>query len=147
MTDETVYRVLSIRDPLGDAEEELEQISMTLDLEGIPHTIIADEADPGAVDRYRVDIVVLDYGGISAMGAYETALFNIRYVVNWAEDHPSTALLIWTFFTAQIVAESIYEKEISEAFDNTPANVFNVGGHRSENTVMWDLIRAMIGAG
>lgn len=141
------YRVLVIRDyPFTEDDNEIESISRALDLEGIPHRIIADDVDPGAVDRHRADIVVLDYGGMSSMGAYSTAAFNIRYVVNWAEDHPSVALLIWSSMTADIVASEMYRKEIGDAFSDAPANVFNTAVRSKDRDRVWDLVRAMIGA-
>jgi len=141
------FRVLVVRDyPFGE-DNEIEFISLCLDQEGIPHTIVADERDPGAVDRHRADIVVLDYGGMSSMGAYDSAAFNIRYVVHWAEDHPSVALLVWSAMTADILAADMYEKELNEAFKNAPANIFNIGGSRAaEESKVWHLVRAMIGA-
>lgn len=144
---EQLFRILVVRDyPFGE-DNEIEFISLCLDQESIPHTIIADERDPGAVDRHRADIVVLDYGGMSSMGAYESAAFNIRYVANWAEEHPSVALLVWSHMTADILASEMYRKEIGEAFSGAPANVFNIGGSRAaEEDKIWRLVRAMIGA-
>ena len=140
------FRVVVFRDYAFGEDNEIEQISRMLEIENIPHEIIADDADPAVVERHRADIVIIDYGGIASMGAWDTALFNIRYVLNWAEDHPSTAMLIWSSFTANIVADGIYEKEIDDAFSDAPANVFNTSVRRKDQDRVWDLIRAMIGA-
>lgn len=142
-----IYRVIIFRDyPFGE-DNEVEMISLALDLENIPHKIVEDAADPGVVDRRKADIVVVDYGGIASMGAWDTALFNLRYIINWAEEHPSTAVLIWSHFTAHIIATGLYNKEINDAFSDAPANIFNTSVVLDEQERVWNLVRAMIGAG
>jgi len=67
--------------------------------------------DPSALRTLQVDLVILDYGGIAASGAWDVATSNIKEVIRWAEDHPSSLVLIWTEMT-----QRVYKSEVEEQF-------------------------------
>lgn len=143
-------RVLVIRDyPFsgGDDDTEIANIKLALENENIEAKIVGDEIAPQMVDQIKADLIFVDYGGMSIMGSHDTALYNLRYILNWAEDHPSVPVIIWTMFTARLV-EDAYEKEMSQAFKDAPANVFNLGGTFSdEEESIWRLIKTLLKRG
>lgn len=66
----------------------------------IPHVDTAEEIEPGT------DLVFFDYGG--AMGGYgpNPVWDHTRHLFQWAEDNPSSLLLIISgFFSDRIIAE------------------------------------------
>jgi len=59
----------------------------------------------------RYDLVIIDYGGMSSMGASGTAASQIDAVCRYAQEHPSCLVVIWTGYTAEV-----YEDEVEEHF-------------------------------
>lgn len=125
--------------PYSDPEHELEMILFELNENGIAAEIIADSAGPQDLNNYSFDLLIIDYGGMAAMGAFDTALFNLRYTLNWLEDHPSVTAIVWTMFTAEIA------KEIYDSFEEAPANVFIYSGKYTLSDEKWNQVRALLG--
>jgi hypothetical protein len=139
-------KVLFLRDiPWDDDDEkEIEFAKSVLQDEGINPVFIGPEAretwvpiPPDFLDQVTPDIVLIDYGGMAIMGAHDGALSNVRYILEWAEDHPSAAIIVWTQFT-QFLADEIYE----DFGKNAPANVFI---YRAGHDEIWDAIRLYLG--
>lgn len=83
------------------------------------------------------DIVVVDYGGMSIMGAHDGALSCVRYILRWADNHPSSVIIIWTRFT-QFLVDEVYD-----AAKGAPANVFVYQTGHEE--LAWPAIRQYLG--
>ena len=134
-------RVFVLRDfpMMEEPEEELATIIRSLELEGIEPEIVADELGPQELNNHRFDLLIIDYGGMATMGAWDTALANLRYTLTWAEDHPSVVVLVWTHFTAELA------REIYDSFSDAPANMFIVSGNMDEQDKAWNLIRPLLG--
>ena len=136
--------VVYLRDvPWGD-DNEVEVLTMALQEEGIEPVFLAntdgeDVVPPDVLDDLTPDIVVIDYGGMSTMGAYDGAAANVRYVLRWAEDHPSTAIIVWTQFT-QFIADDILQDFRKDVL----GNVF-VYQTDADDTLAWDAIRMWLG--
>lgn len=64
------------------------------------------------------DLLVVDYGGVSVMGAMDLAVWQVRSCLEWGRDHPSSLVLIWTHFT-----QRVYEWELAEVWGK-PDNLF-----------------------
>ena len=63
-----------------------------------------------ALDR-RYDLVIVDYGGVGFLTA--SAKLNIWKLCEYAKNHPSTLLIIWTGHTSEI-----YEDELESEYGN-----------------------------
>jgi len=117
-------RVGIIADGLIDRElDDIEFIVMDNLLEemSVDAKVVLKTHDVADIDTKRVDLLILDYGGIAAHGAWDIAATNVRHVIQWAQDHPSSALLLWTDFTRKV-----YENEVKEQFGELP-NIFLMG--------------------
>ena len=76
--------------------------------------------DLGALLKADVpfDLLVVDYGGVSIMGSMDLAIWQIRSCLEWGRDHPSSLVLIWTYYT-----QRVYEWELVEVWGH-PENLF-----------------------
>lgn len=132
-------RTFILRDyPFGE-DREIEAILLGLRLEGIKAEIIADSPGPQDLKDHRFDLLIIDYGGMASMGSHGTALHNLRYTIDWLEDHPSVVAIVWTFFTGELVGE-IYDN-----FADAPANLFIYEGKKGISDEKWVQIRALLG--
>ena len=104
-----------INDPLGSSgftpEEEAEEIALTLRSSGLASELVAHGNDLRAVQDKDIDVLIIDYGGMSVYGSFESAEYNIRRACEWAEEHPGKLMVIWTPFTARA-----YEGELQDRF-------------------------------
>lgn len=81
---------------------------------------------PSDVPR-STDVVVIDYGGIM-LGAYDHVKDTTRLALEWAEDHPSNPLVIWSSFQGRL-----YKDEFEQAFAGRDENVFFRYGKERQN--------------
>ena len=133
-------RTFILRDyPFGDPDDEIKAILLELSLEGIKGDIVADTSAPQELRDHGFDLLIIDYGGMASMGASGVALHNLRYTINWLEDHPSVVAIVWTFFTGELVGE-IYDN-----FADAPANLFIYEGKERISDEKWVQIRALLG--
>lgn len=114
---EKMLRLAVVVDPLGSwemtPEEEVLHIEEILNAVGVPVELIPQTFYGGyseEIENTKVDILVIDYGGMT-FGAMDTTIWQIRSACKWAQEHPSSLLIIWSSFTAEI-----YERELSEEF-------------------------------
>lgn len=118
-------RIGYLCDPGGDTEAERQNIESSLQDLGIAFHI-AYFSQEGAyrflqADPY-LDVLFIDYGGMSVMGAHDTAKSNVRGVKNYADNHPGTLIVFWTEFTSELY------REVSEEFgaiDNCVCRTFD----------------------
>jgi translation initiation factor IF-2 len=83
--------------------------------------IVFKAGDVQGLVEAHVDLLVLDYGGIAHAGAGDIAAFHVRKVIEWAQEHPSSAVVIWTYHT-----QNVYERAVKQDFGEMP-NVFLIG--------------------
>jgi len=137
--------VMFLRDiPFDDPQSEWDLAKEVLKDEGIDAEFIPERSDVMPFNpldlRDQVpapDIVLIDYGAMSIMGAHDGALSNVRYVLKWAEDHPSSAVIVWTQFT-QFLVDEVYQQFAKDA----PENVFIYQTGREKG---WPAIRRWLG--
>jgi hypothetical protein len=129
-----------VRDyPFGDPDDEIKQMLLELKIEGIEAEIALDSFNPAELKNARFDFVIIDYGGMSSMGSHDTALHNLRYVLNLAEDRPGKPFLVWTWFTADLA------REIYDDLADAPPNVFiYTQSPSSVDRMDWDRVRALL---
>lgn len=136
-------RVGIMRDyPLVQSEdEELEYIVRVLRSEGIEPEVVFDLRCPPTSSVPVPELLIIDYGGMSASGAHGTALFNVRYMLEWMDDHPGRLIIIWTMFTEYLFEEAIEEMEVRER-----DNVVLIGSLKvDELEEAWARIRLWLG--
>ena len=77
--------------------------------------------------KNQYDLVIIDYGGV---GTWNTASGNAQIwsVCQYAEDHPSSLVVIWTGFTADI-----YRDQIEPQFEGVDNIVCRYGDSVYEN--------------
>jgi len=98
-----------IVDPVGSwltTAEEVEDIIKTLSNWGLQTRLVGHDVDARAlVNIYPndIDLLVLDYGGVSSGYGWDTVFANLSYLLNWVSDHPGKILLVWTGFTRSIL--------------------------------------------
>ena len=92
-----------------EVEDTLEQITWLLELklelvvEGTGMHKIPDDAG--------LDLLVIDYGGMSGYGGSDTAQRQIGRACEWAEEHTGSLVLLWTWHT-----QAIYQNELRREF-------------------------------
>lgn len=113
-------RTAFIFDPMGDlsSDDDDHEVRMAIfELEQIGLTIKNIGSAEGPLLLKAIanpELIILDYGGMS-LGAYDTAVFNVRYVCDWMEDHPNCLLVLWTGHTVDM-----YRAEIQGIFEPLP---------------------------
>lgn len=64
------------------------------------------------LENINPKLIIIDYGGL--LPGSDVDIHQMRAVLNWAQDHPSRLVLIWTSFTANIWKYEL-EDEFKEA--------------------------------
>lgn len=114
-------RLAVIVDPMASSisttEEEIQTIVDQLeDATGINMKLVASGQGAQVIKGKKIDVVVIDYGGMS-FGSGDTVKAQVDYVYHWAEDNPSSLMIIWTPFTANFYQEVVDEfGELNNAF-------------------------------
>jgi hypothetical protein len=126
-------RVAVIVDPFGveSLEEEVGNIMFAMENLELPCELVKFGESPMILKDTSADLVIIDYGGMSLMGGWDTAKANIGYVCQWAEDHPSKVVLIWTNYTARVYLDELENhfgqlNNIFFRFPNDPFHLFGV---------------------
>ena len=134
-------RVFVLRDMpiMQTPEQELKTIIDCLKYEGLEPEIVGDSVSPLDFSNISFDDLLIDYGGMAMMGAWDTAVSNLRYALKWIEDHPSVVVLVWTLYTTELV------REVYDTFSDAPANVFIVSVASKDQEKLWRSIRAILG--
>jgi len=126
---------------IQEEDEELEYMVRYLEQEGIKPEIVFDIRYPPGLSEPVPDLLIIDYGGMSSMGAHDTALFNVKETLKWMDDHPGKLIIIWTMFTEYLFAEAIEEMEIKER-----NNVILIGKLKADELdEAWSKVRLWFG--
>jgi hypothetical protein len=106
-------KCLIITDPMGQetSDEIIERISSGTDTPIENFVVLAHHQ--GVIQKTkelaeRADVLIIDYGGMS-WGATDMVVSQIRFVCEWAKEHPSKLAIIFTSFTAEIYAQALYD--------------------------------------
>jgi hypothetical protein len=86
------------------------------------------------------DLLVIDYGGVSIMGAWDLAEGEIRSCLEWGRDHPGSLILIWTYYT-----QRVYEQELEEAFGHPDNLMVRYTAGREEYDAFASKLRVWFG--
>lgn len=106
-------KVAIVVDIMGDNEEEIAEMMDELRARiEIDAELLVWGAAVDIIDDPRVDLVIIDYGGMLP-GCDDLVRGNFRYVAEWAENHPSKLVMIWTSFSV-----IIYQDEVGGEFDH-----------------------------
>jgi hypothetical protein len=99
----------------GEVRGVLMELDALCDLTGDQHfpVTVAYKAEAIGLDFFRksFDLVIIDYGGLSTMGAMGSGIAQVDAACRYAEEHLGCLLVIWTGYTA-----NIYEDELREQF-------------------------------
>lgn len=61
------------------------------------------------------DVLIMDYGGASLGSDYSGAVLGMRWVLEWAAEHPQTLVVLWTQYTYML-----YGKELEREYGHLP---------------------------
>jgi len=109
MTDAHSVKVAIVTDVYADGIDEeraqiLEEFEARLQdasREPVSVVLVASGRGIHEVKDKTCDVLIFDYGA-AQFGATEMARWQANDAHKWAEDHPSSVLLLWTSFTKQI---------------------------------------------
>lgn len=100
-----------ICDPVSaNVEADQKEIELCLREFGLPINVVLRGIGMHQVGNRRLDLLIIDYGALS-FGAHSTGEWQIRAACQWADNHPGSLLVLWTWFTQQL-----YERELKERF-------------------------------
>mgnify|MGYP006329322127 FL=1 len=103
-----------IFDPMSDIDGEVDlavsEINRLLDSDDVVKTAYKPEAITSEFMKKSFDLVIIDYGGMSTWGN-SGATMQVDAACNYAEENPSSLVVIWTGYTA-----NVYEDELKETF-------------------------------
>jgi len=121
----TVIIVDSMGSESGTPAEEIAEIIETLKNDwNLPVEVVAAGEGAYVLDDQNPDLVIIDYGGMMP-GCEDTVNSNIRYVLDWASEHPGKLVILWTDFTYLI-----YHHEFEEEFSDRDNILFRYSdGH------------------
>lgn len=88
----------------GILEDMRETLEISLEL-------VAKGNDIHSVKGKRLDVLVVDYGGLSTVGEYDEMYRQIRETCRWAENHQSVLVIIYTTYTWHF-----YKREFADSF-------------------------------
>ncbi len=102
-------RTALILDPMGGDDEADKIVEFLRDMEFDVEPVCQGMGMHEARNYVgQIDLLILDYGGMT-IGARDTCKWQVREALMWAEQHPSSLVLIWTWFTAELYQEVINE--------------------------------------
>ena len=115
-----MLRLAYICDDFGDEQTDAEKCSDEFRWSRMSNELVLAGNYLHQIDGRDIDILVIDYGGMSISGAWEAAFQQVKAARRWAEEHPTSILLIYTQYTWHI-----YE-EIQLEFGELPNVFFNI---------------------
>jgi hypothetical protein len=117
------------------AEEEIDEIMKRLGswLKGASLKLAAHSYSVHQSTKEHIDLLVLDYGGVLP-GADDMVNSQMREAKEWAENHPSGLLFLYTDYTRQL-----YEAEIGSELDE----INNVVFRHQEDSIFEGLVGRM----
>jgi len=95
---------------MATSEEERAEIVDILSSWGLDLDVRYSE-DAIMEDMPRLDLLVIDYGGLSGMGSDGLVTAQVNEALFWAQEHPGALLIIWSSYTWRI-----YHYELEEQF-------------------------------
>ena len=100
-------------DPVGSGTIEEEVEMAVFELRKIGLDVEVKAMDDGMVDfaNRSLDLLIVDYGGVSLGGAYDLATYQIKEACQWADERPGSLMVIWTKFTS-----IVYQDELEREF-------------------------------
>lgn len=104
-------KTLCVFDPMISAgmtadEQAAQEIEALREIDLLDVVLIARLDGMIRVKDYDPDLLLIDYGGLSAQyGCWERAVTEVEYACKWAEDHPGKLMVIWTYFTSRLYRE------------------------------------------
>ncbi len=112
-------RTAFIFDYLSDLDEEIKGAIMEIDgfcgFVGDKHLPIkiVEKSQALTIEILKTpyDLLIMDYGGVSVMGGSSNASVQVSAACQYAEDHPSCLVVIWTGYTAEV-----YQDELKDQF-------------------------------
>lgn len=107
-------RVGFVFDPAGinPAVYEAETALLELKIIGLSDVeIVRIDENMMKMRKESLDLLIIDYGGLSMMGSTASGQINIWHACHYAEEHPGCLVVIWTTFTSRL-----YEAEMQEEF-------------------------------
>lgn len=112
-----MIKTIIITDPLGEEKPEgiIEELAgwtktATDQFRVIGHyEYVSEEAEEKSA---RADLLLIDYGGM-ALGATDMCASQIRWVCEWAKEHPGKLVILLTMFTAEIYFDEL-DQEFGE---------------------------------
>ena len=69
----------------------------------------------GNIIRNPPDVLIMDYGGAALESDYSGAVSGMRWVLEWAAEHPQTLVVLWTRYTYML-----YGEELEREFGHLP---------------------------
>ncbi len=109
-----MIKTIIITDPLGEetTDEIINQLSkdMKISLEQF-NVVLHDMAVTEVVEEKssNVDLIVIDYGGMT-IGASDTCVAQIKWVCEWAKEHPGKLVILFTMFTAELYVDELEQE-------------------------------------
>jgi hypothetical protein len=126
-------RTAIITDESWDPTDEEERATAVEQLHrhGIEPTVVYSGRDFSRIPGLNVDLLVVDFGGLAASYGSPVGDYS-RSVMAWADEHPSSFVLLWSTMTSDIIASMLRDGMPDGGFDDTkgwwdpvewPANV------------------------
>lgn len=101
-----------ICDPfVPDVDAEYAQIKERLDYMNLPIEIMVRGTGMHVLKDQNIDLVIMDYGGMS-YGSRDTGVWQVKFLCEWARDHPNGLVVMWTYYT-----QELYDNEVAEQFE------------------------------
>jgi len=109
-----MIKTIIITDPMGDetSQEIVEQLAKSTKIKPeqfqiLCHTQGVTEEVEGKSSH--ADLLVIDYGGMMP-GSSDMVSSQIRWVCNWAREHPGKLAILFTMYTADIYIDEFEEQ-------------------------------------
>ncbi|MHB0922582.1 MAG: hypothetical protein ACYC3H_01280 [Bellilinea sp.] len=95
---------------MATSQEERIEIANVLKTWGLDIDVkYSEDAISGGMPK--LDLLVIDYGGLSGMGSDGMVTFQVKAALQWAKEHPGALLIIWSSYTWRI-----YHYELEQEF-------------------------------
>ncbi len=112
-----------ICDPVSaDIDRDFVEIEERLNLLELPIKISMRATGMHEARDRRFDVLIIDYGAMS-FGAQSTGEWQIRAACEWAENHPGSLLVLWTWHT-----QRLYERELESQFGHIQNAILRYDG-------------------
>ena len=138
-----MIRTVIVADPCEELESTVFGITEGLLAHDIEVEVILSSIGMYNAVGVDADLFIIDYGGLSVYGSSDTAEWEVRFACEWAENHPGTPVVLWTYYTARLYGDELRKTfgHLNNILTRYPTDSL----YHDEEAGFWDNLKLWLG--